>query len=430
MWRLDWPFDGIGGALGDGFKNMVGSAFEAAMTAIWQASLAVLRTAFQLADGFSVFSVSTTEGPLKILWPMMLWISGLLAIGLFSWQLIMTNLRGGRGFMRLVTGPVQYGIALAVTVGMVAAFLSAVDGLTEGILASGLASRNFTDALTHTSFTDAAGNGVKAVVLGICAIVGVIPAALGYVLEMLFREAAIYVLVSTVPLVAAGLLANVSALWFWKTVRWLLAAIAMKPVLALALVLGVAIVGGSQGVAGLLAGVGVLVISLLAPLLLFRLFAFVDPHADAGGAFRDFLAGKGVDSYGPNNPALALAGAGGGSAAIEDANTGRFDDSIGDSLDGSGVGESCADGHDDQDNRQDAQGPGDGGGDGSGALPPANAGQVVASHRSSGPSGGDDPPPPEPPGGDSGGPAHPDDHGGGPRGGGGASAGSAEEAIL
>jgi hypothetical protein len=423
VWRLDWPFDGIGGALGDGFKNMVGSALEAAMTAIWQASLAVLRTAFQLADGFSVFSVSTTEGPLKILWPMMLWISGLLAIGLFSWQLIMTNLRGGRGFMRLVTGPVQYGIALAVTVGMVAAFLSAVDGLTEGILTSGLASRNFTDALTHTSFTDAAGNGVKAVVLGVCAIVGVIPAALGYVLEMLFREAAIYVLVSTVPLVAAGLLANVSALWFWKTVRWLLAAIAMKPVLALALVLGVAIVGGSQGVAGLLAGVGVLVISLLAPLLLFRLFAFVDPHADAGGAFRDFLAGKGVDSYGPNNPALALAGAGGGSAAIEDANTGRFDDSIGDSLD-SGVGESCADGHDDQDNRQDAQGPCSGGGDGSGALASADAGQVVASHRTGGPGGGDDPPPPQPLGGDSGGPAHPDDHGGG------ASAGSAEEAIL
>jgi hypothetical protein len=326
--------------------------------------------------------------------------------------------------MRLVTGPVQYGIALAVTVGMVAAFLSAVDGLTEGILTSGLASRNFTDALTHTSFTDAAGNGVKAVVLGICAIVGVIPAALGYVLEMLFREAAIYVLVSTVPLVAAGLLANVGALWFWTTVRWLLAAIAMKPVLALALVLGVAIVGGSQGVAGLLAGVGVLVISLLAPVLLFRLFAFVDPHADAGGAFRDFLAGKGMDSYGPNNPALALAGAGGGSAAIEDANTGRFDDSIGDCLDGSGVGESCADGHDDQDNPQDAQGAGNGGGDGSGALPPANAGQVVASHRTGGPGGGDDPPPPEPPGGDSGGPAHPDDHGGG------AGAGSAEEVIL
>ena len=165
-----WPFDDIGAALGDQFKSMVASAFEAAMTAIWDASLAVLRTAFQLADQFTVFSVSTTEGPLKVVWPMMLWISGVLAIGLFSWQLIMTNVRGGRGFMRLVTGPVQYGIALAVTVGMVAEFLAAVDGLTDGILTYGLASRNFTDALNHTTFTDAASDGVKAVVLGVCAI--------------------------------------------------------------------------------------------------------------------------------------------------------------------------------------------------------------------------------------------------------------------
>jgi Phage integrase family len=104
VWRLDWPFDGIGGALGDGFKNMVGSAFEAAMTAIWQASLAVLRTAFQLADQFSVFSVSITEGPVKILWPMMLWISGLLAIGLFSWQLF-------RAEKNHIGGPLRYASA-------------------------------------------------------------------------------------------------------------------------------------------------------------------------------------------------------------------------------------------------------------------------------------------------------------------------------
>ncbi|MDQ2789501.1 MAG: hypothetical protein M3Y73_07280, partial [Actinomycetota bacterium] len=182
------PYDDIGAALGDAFKSMVSSAFEAAMTALWEASLTVLRTAFELADRFSVFSVSTTEGPLKVMWPMMLWISGMLAIGLFSWQLIMTALRGGRGFLRLVTGPVQYGIALAVTVGMVAAFLAATDGLTDGILSYGLGSKNFADALTHTSFAGTAENGVKAVVLGICAIVGVITAAVGFVLEMLFRE--------------------------------------------------------------------------------------------------------------------------------------------------------------------------------------------------------------------------------------------------
>jgi hypothetical protein len=99
-----WPLDDIGAALGEQVKSMVASAFEAAMTAIWEASLELLRTAFQLADQFSVFSVSTTEGPLTVVWPMMLWISGVLALGLFSWQLIVTTLRGGRGFMRLVTG--------------------------------------------------------------------------------------------------------------------------------------------------------------------------------------------------------------------------------------------------------------------------------------------------------------------------------------
>jgi hypothetical protein len=63
---------------------MVGGALEVAMTAIWQASLDLLRTAFVLADQFSVFSVSISAGPLKAVWPMMLWISGVLAVGLAS----------------------------------------------------------------------------------------------------------------------------------------------------------------------------------------------------------------------------------------------------------------------------------------------------------------------------------------------------------
>ncbi|MFF5100383.1 MULTISPECIES: hypothetical protein [Actinosynnema] len=393
---------------------MISSAFEAAMQAIWDASLFLLRGAFGLADQFSMFSVDTRTGPISVVWPMMLWISGVMAMGLFFWQLIVTTLRGGRGFTRLVVGPVQYGIALAVTVGMVAAFLTGVDGLTNGILEYGLQSKNFTDALEHTSFGDSAIDGVKGIVLGICALVGVIPASIGYTLEMLFREAAIYVLVGTVPVTAAGLLANVTAGWFWTTCRWLLACIGMKPVLALALVLGVAISGGSQGLSGLLAGVGVLIISLFCPFVLFRLFAFVDPNSDAGSAFRDALSGIGVDSYGTGNPAVMAAGAaggGGGGGAMEDANTGRFDAAIGDqaedSMDGSGVGRSGG-AHSDESGRDSdddgatdsedsgggkigASGTGNddtGGDDGGAAVPPAaNLEQAVPSSPGSGPSG-------------------------------------------
>lgn len=288
-----WPFDDIGGAIGGKLKELVSSAFEAAMQALWDASLWILREAFKLADQFSVFTVDTREGPISVLWPMMLWISGVLALGLFFWQMTMTSLKGGRGFMRLVGGPVQYGIALAMTVGMVVGFLAAADGLTHGILQYGLQATNFQDALQHTAFADAAQDGVKAVVLGICALIGVIPAGIGYVLEMLFREAAIYVLVATIPITAAGLLANVTKSWFWNAIRWILACVAMKPVLAMTLVLGVAISGGSKGLSGLLAGVGVLIIALLIPFVLFRLFAFVDPNSDAGSVFRDALSGGG-----------------------------------------------------------------------------------------------------------------------------------------
>lgn len=413
MGPLDDPFDDIGAALGNALTSAVGGAFEAAMSSLWDASLTLLRIAFGLVDWFSVFSVSTTEGPLKLVWPMMLWISGLLALGLFSWQIIMTTLRGGRGFLRLVTGPMQYGIALAVTVGMVAACLAAADGLTDGILSYGLQSKNFTDALSHTGFVDAAGNGVKAVVLGICAVVEVIPAAIGYLLEMLFRQAAIEVLVCTVPLAAAGLLAGVTAPWFWRAARWLLAAIAMKPALALALVFGVATAGGAQSLAGLLAGIGVLMISLVAPFVLFRLFAFVDPHSDPGQAFRESLSRVGVDSYGRNNPALAAMLGAEGSGAMENANTGRFDDWIEDaedSMDSSGVGESCAAGHEDDDTRDNRQ--------------DAGASRSGGSGDASEPDGGEDPPHPHDGGGDP--------RGGGPRGphSGGAEVGAVEEAAV
>ncbi|WP_309111970.1 hypothetical protein [Saccharothrix sp.] len=394
------PFSDLGDAMGAELLAMIASGFDVAMRAIWDASLLVLRGGFGLADRFSVFTVDTRSGPIAVLWPLMLWIGGTMAIGLFFWQLVLTNVRGGRGFMRLVGGPVQYGIALAVTVGVVAAFLAAVDGLTSGILEYGLQSKNFADALEHTSFGDGAVDGVKAVVLGICALIGVIPAAIGYTLEMLFREAAIHLLAATVPVTAAGLLANITAHWFWSTCRWLLACVAMKPVLALALVLGVAISGGAEGLSGLLAGVGVLLISLFCPFVLFRLFAFVDPNSDPGAAFRDTLAGRGVTSYGPNNPAVMAAsavGGRGGGGAIEDANTARFDDAIADyaedSMDESGVGHDG--GHPADDGDQDSRrwDPGSSSGDddfGHDDPPPgspANRGRVVSSSVHTGPTG-------------------------------------------
>lgn len=398
------PFGAIGDLLGGGLKGLAVSTFVGIMRGIWKMSLFVLREAFGLADRFSIFTIDTHSGPVSVMWPMMLWISVTLALGLFFWQMISTALRGGRGFIRLVTGPMQYGVALAMTVGMGAAFLAAADGLTHGILQAGLQTENFDDALTHTSFGDGAYDAIDGVALGFIAIAGVFPSAIGFGLEMVFREAAIYLMAATVPIVAAGLLAKITAVWFWRTCRWLLACILMKPVLALIIVLGVAIAGGAQGLSGLLAGVAVLVISLWMPFLLFRLLAFVDPNTDPGAGFRDFLASEGVDSYGGNNPAqLAMDKLTGGGKedkdAGEDANTDRFDAAEAGAQAaapeaaaadaGAGAAKEAANGGDAEDDGRDAgesetgEAPGD-------ELPTpgvANHGRVVSSSSGTGPTG-------------------------------------------
>ncbi|MEA5366243.1 hypothetical protein VA596_42405 [Amycolatopsis sp., V23-08] len=465
--------DKLGGLAGKAIGATAAGILEPFMAATWAAALFILRTAFELVDKFSLFTVSTTDGPVSILWPMTLWISGAIALGLLFWQIITTVLHGGRGFVRLITGPFQYGIALAVTVGVVAAFLAAADGLTEAILSTGLRVGNFRDALNMTGFTDALSDEVKNVALGLAGAFGVIPAGLGFAFEAVFREATIDVVVATIPIAAAGLMAEVTARWYWTVVRWGLVAIVMKPALAFVLVLAVAIVGGAQGLSGLLAGIGVLFLALFVPLVLFKLFAFVDPDSDPQGVFRDKLADAGLDSYGANSIAGRAAGAFGKMArkdlknngndgdsdddgdSQEQANVDRFDqaaaaDDTTTGLPDASSDEHAPDGTDDaatkpDSNAADADATGGSGAPDSGTDPPAETttspttetgdtgGASAASPADDDGNGSGESPPPEP-GGDTGPPTPPvpKPTGGPPDdgGGGGAAAGEAEEAAV
>ncbi len=410
--------DQLGDFIGDSVAGVMSSSLDAAMQAIWQGATWLLGAAFGVADAFSSFTVDIHSGPVGAIWPTLLSTSAAIALGLFFWQLTMASLRGGRGMMRVATGPVAYGVALAITVGGVAALLTIADGLTQLILTKGLNVTNFSAAFTHTSLGGQAVNGIKAVALGLVGFFGVIPAALGWVLEIIWRQAAILVLVATVPITAAGLLAQTTASWFWRGLRWTLAAVAVKPVLALIVVLGVSALAGADGPAGLLAGVGVLWVSLTAPMALFRLLAFVDPDTDAGATFREQFAqfgsqisGGAADTShaGFDSPGGGGAGSGGGSGsgsgggmgALESANTDRFDAASGGSAPTGGGDQDMA--------APPPSDPGSSAGSGSGA--------VSSTGSSAGAGGGDDvssaagsPPPPQPP----------DAAGSGPSGGGGA----------
>jgi hypothetical protein len=343
--------DPLGDVIGDGIASAVGSGIDSLMRALWEGCLWLLREAFGLVDALSSFSVDPHSGSVGPVWSVLVWISGAVALGLFFWQLTLAVARGGRGMGRAATGAVGYGVALAVTAGVVGMLVEAADGLTTLLLTQGLHADNFAGAFTSTSLGQGATNGIKAVALGLLGFFGLLPAALGYTMEVIWRQAAILVLVATVPITAAGLLAQSSAAWFWKACRWMVAAVVLKPALALILVIGFSVMAHAAGPAGVLAGVGVLWVSLTAPLALYRMLAFVDPGTDPGGAFRERLGAlasrlsgghTGSTSAGDHDGYAGLgggrsvgSGGSGGMGAFEAANTVRFDTAAGGASTGS-----------------------------------------------------------------------------------------------
>ena len=137
-----------------------------------------------------------------------------------------------------------------------------------------------------------------------------IPAGLGFLLENIFRLAVFAVLVATSPITAAGLLADATASWFWRGLRWAITAAVLKPALALVLIIGVNMLSRPNGLSGLLAAAGVLLVALFCPFALYRLLAFVDPGTNAGMTARGFLNTSGL-SGAPSGSG----GAGGGSGS-------------------------------------------------------------------------------------------------------------------
>ena len=215
-------------------------------------------------------------------WSVTLPIGLAIAGCIFYFSLATVPFQGRGGVLRAVRGIGQFGVALAGSIGAFASLVALSDAFTSFILSKGLSSANFDEAFTHTGFSDATANAVKGGALALMSLFGVIPIGLGFAFENVMRAATIYLLAAVIPITAAGLLSGNTASWYWKTAHWMMAAIAMKPVTALALALGVGIAGGGQGLVALIVGLAVLFVALFAPLALFRLFAFASEKATDG----------------------------------------------------------------------------------------------------------------------------------------------------
>ncbi len=310
------PFCVIGEAAG----AVVADVWTSAMLSLWEAGLWLLGLAFSVVDALTTPDLSA-DGPLAAVYPVTFGIGATVAAPMALVQLGAAAVRrDGQTLGRLLVGLAQFGLVWVGYVGVAALLVSGVSGLTTALLRSLLGIDSLAAFDPSISVGRDLVDGTVATVLGVSSVFLLVPASVGYLLLMLVREAALIVLAATSAISAGGLLAQTSSAWFWRSLRWFLAALLVSPVAVLVLGVGVTVTEGpltgaeetSAEAAVGMAVVGCLLILLgaICPLALFRLLAFVDPGTSSGAALRATLAASG----GLTGALESLGGAGGRSA--------------------------------------------------------------------------------------------------------------------
>ncbi len=308
------PLDQLGQDLGARMASLVASAFEAAMKSLWDFALTLLTGVLGVIDHLTTPNLDPRTGPLATVLPATLWVGAVLLVALSLIQIGKAALSGGAGLAHLLTGVAQYLIVSATALGVLTTLVTAANAAALGILSAGLHARSWQAiSVTNTAWQNGVA-GVSGVGLGLIALLGVLPAAVGLLVAALVREASILVIAATIPILAAGLVAEATARWFWTGLRWLLALIMLTPAVAIVLALGLQLAAGAANPTGVTAaassdtgqqavtafvGAAVLLVSVFCPLALFKLFAFIDPGTPSGQRLRTSFSGTGTTASAP-----------------------------------------------------------------------------------------------------------------------------------
>lgn len=297
------PFCLIGDLTGGVVSDAISDVWITAMTFLWEAGLWVLGLAFSVIDAFTSPDLSA-DGPMAEVYPVTFAIGAAVAVLMALIQLGTAAFRrDGESVARVAIGVCQFGLVWFGYVGIVVLLVTGVSGLTTGLLQGLLDIDNFASFDSSLSVERDAIDGTVATVLGVSAIFLLFPAAAGYLLLMLVREAALMILAATSAIAAGGLTAETSRAWFWKSLRWFIAALLISPLAVLVLGIGVSITEGvisgngdttEEAAAGMaVIGCLLILIGAICPLILFKLLAFVDPGTSNGVAMRQSLQASG-----------------------------------------------------------------------------------------------------------------------------------------
>lgn len=293
------PFTYLGSAAG----KVVADGWTAAMLGLWNAGLWLLKLVLTIVDAFTVPDLSE-GGPGVQVYQMMFWIAGALMLLLAMVQLALTAARrDGKSMARVLLGTGQFVMVWAGWIALAVLIVAACGGLTRALMSQLLHIDKWAqfDPLGTQISTSDVSDGTVATVLGFMGIFMVF-AAIGHLLVMLTRAGALMVLAATTPIAAGGLVSDAGQSWFWKSLRWFIAAAFTPVVMILVLGIGVQMTSGvatgmtdglQKAIGTAVPGVVLICIGVFSPLALFKLLAFVDPGTSSGSALRAGLAAQG-----------------------------------------------------------------------------------------------------------------------------------------
>jgi hypothetical protein len=183
-------------------------------------------------------------------------------------------------------------LAVSVAAPLTTLLLAASDEMSAIVSsAAGNAGAHFLDraSLTIGGLTLLSGSPFLAFLVGLLTAAG----TLALWIELLMREAAVYVIVLMLPLVFAALVWPARRVWAIRTVEMLIALILSKFAIVAVLALGGAAMSQSVGhsVTGFLAGIVLVVLAAFAPWALVRLMPLSELASGAAGSLRTEATG-------------------------------------------------------------------------------------------------------------------------------------------
>ena len=273
------------------------------MLSLWAAGLWVLRFALDIMDRFLTPDISS-DGPAADVYKTTFWAAGALVLIMTLIQLgVSAFQRDGKSLARVLIGGAQFTMVWATWITHGVAVLAACAGLTRALM-KGLLNIDTWSQWKPMPNYDFGKDGIEVALATVLGILGLFlwVAAIGHFVVMLTRAAALLILTAVTPIAAAGLVSEAGRAWFWKSLRWFHAAALTSVLSVLVLGLGIKLTTGTaQGatasteaaVGTAFPGVMQILVSVVAPVALFKLLAFVDPGTSSGAAMRAGMSSAG-----------------------------------------------------------------------------------------------------------------------------------------